>query len=293
MEPTLPIPITPKRTHLSRLMKLWRSAGWPSRDAVEIDLLAAGWVRPVINEAGHETLQLTDSGIALLAGSRQGQQRSLSAHDQLSLRMATQLMAHGRIVWLELPLRALVADQQQAAAPVQPTDTTLWGDAQPDIAEAGNTLAARARSVWRMARPDVFSVRHTSVESYLHPMVHEIKVSRADLQSDLRHEAKREAYQWLCSEVYYVFPEGIAEPDEIPAAYGVWLLRGQGDERRLEMVRPARHTACTLPFDVWMALARATPLELEREALQADLGGVPGGPPLPATDSDGDAHTPG
>ena len=290
MEPTQPVPLIPSRAHLSRLMKLWRSAGWPSRDAVEIDLLAAGWVQPVTHQAGHETLQLTHSGIALLARSRQGNQRSFSAHDQLSLRMATQLLAHGRIVWLELPLRALVPDPQQKPAAPAEAETTLWGEAQPDVEEAGTTQAARARAVWRMARPDVFSVRQTSVEAYLHPMVHEIKVSRADLQSDLRHDAKREAYQWLCSEVYYVFPEGIAEPDEIPEDHGVWLLRGQGDDRRLEMVRPARHKPCTLPFDVWMALARATPLELEREALQGDLGGVPGGPPLPAPNGDVDVE---
>lgn len=46
-----------------------------------------------------------------------------------------------------------------------------------------------------MARPDVFSVRHTSVEAYLQPVMHEIKVCRADLLSDLRHAVKREAYQ--------------------------------------------------------------------------------------------------
>ena len=46
-----------------------------------------------------------------------------------------------------------------------------------------------------MARPGVFSVRHTSVEDYLQPMVHEVKISRTDLLSDLRHSAKRESYQ--------------------------------------------------------------------------------------------------
>ena len=28
----------PTRAHLSRLMKIWRSAGWPSRDPIDIDL---------------------------------------------------------------------------------------------------------------------------------------------------------------------------------------------------------------------------------------------------------------
>ena len=122
-----------------------------------------------------------------------------------------------------------------------------------------------------MARPDVFSMRNTTVEAYLRPMVHEIKVSRADLLSDLRHEAKRQAYQWLSCECYYVFPLGIAQPAEVPEAFGVWLLHGEVDTGRLELARPARHTPRTLPFAVWMALAKATPLRPDDDAAQSPL----------------------
>ena len=38
----------------------------------------------------------------------------------------------------------------------------------------------RGKATWRMARPDVYSVRHTTVEDYLQPMVHEVKVSLLD-----------------------------------------------------------------------------------------------------------------
>ena len=110
-----------------------------------------------------------------------------------------------------------------------------------------------------MARPDVFSVRRTSVEDYLQPMVHEVKVSRADLLSDLRHAAKRESYQWLSCETYYVLPADVAEPHEIPEDFGVWLLNGTDRSGTLDLVRPARHVPCKLPFEVWMALAKATP----------------------------------
>ena len=123
-----------------------------------------------------------------------------------------------------------------------------------------------------MARPDVFSVRRTSVEDYLQPMVHEVKVSRADLLSDLRHAAKRESYQWLSCETYYVLPAGVAEPHEIPEAFGVWLLQGPIDSGALELVRPARHIPCKLPFAVWMALAQATPCRPDGEAVQRELG---------------------
>ena len=122
-----------------------------------------------------------------------------------------------------------------------------------------------------MARPDVFSVRRTSLEDCLQPMVHEVKVSRADLLSDLRHTAKRESYQWLSCESYYVLAAGVAEPHEIPEAFGVWLLNGTVESGTLDLVRPARHLPCKLPFAVWMALATATPASLDREPGQQQL----------------------
>lgn len=93
-------------------------------------------------------------------------------------------------------------------------------------------------------------------------MVHEVKVSRADLLSDLRHAAKREAYEWLAGACCYVFPHGIAEPQELPEAYGVWVLHGDPDDAdaRFEQLRAPRHVARALPFAVWMALAKAAPL---------------------------------
>lgn len=275
-------PLPASRAHLSRLMKIWRSAGWPCRDPIELDLLAAGYITPRLSEQGHETLQLTEQGFALLAASRQRNLRAMSRHERLALRVARQLAEAGRLVWLELALRAHVLDGAQSeakgeteAAPShhpdagEPTDLGLWDAPTPPCpAEAGSptdavpSLPAKtaAKGAWRMARPDVFSVRHTSVEAYLQPVVHEIKVSRADLLSDLRNAAKREAYQWLCGACYYVFPAGIAKPNEIPEAFGVWVVHGDDLETgRLEQLRPARHTACTLPFPVWMALAKATP----------------------------------
>ena len=263
--PSLPAPLT--RIHRARLQQLWRSAGWPSHDALELDLLAAGLVTREAGPDLRETLRLTDAGIAWLAEQRRQGRRAESPHDRLAGRVSAMLMASGRIVWRELSLRA-VADAP--SAPVPGPMAPLFGD---ETAEA-------ARATWRIARPDVFSVRHTTVEAYLHPLVHEIKVSRADLLSDLRHAAKRQSYQWLCSEVHYVFPAGIAEPQEIPEAFGVWLLHGDVDTGRLELARPARHVACTLPFPVWMALARATPDVAPDDGVQGALGD-PGDPTPP------------
>jgi len=224
-------------------MQVWRSGGWPCRDAIEIDLIASAWVSVSTADSGHETLKLTEAGIQLLAASRQRNQRAASAHDRLAARVAQQLMDGGRIVWRELSLRAQVS-----------------------------TAEERPISSWRIARPDVFSVRNTSVEAYLQPVVHEVKANRADLLSDLRHAAKRASYQWLCSECFYVFPAGVAQPQEIPEAFGVMVVHGNIDTGALELLRPARHATCTLPFAVWLALAKATPLRNEADGAQLHLG---------------------
>jgi len=261
---------TASRVHLTRLMKIWRSGGWPCRDGIEIDLLAAGWLVPQLDE-GRETLRLTEAGVALLAASRQRQVRALSLHDRLAERLARQLLAQGRVVWRELSLRAQVASEATDLLVPAP----LWEAHEPEPA------ALQTKAAWRIARPDVFSVRNTTVEAYLQPVVHEVKVSRADLLSDLRHAAKRESYQWLCSECYYVFPERVADPREIPLDFGVILLRGSVEDGQLELARAARHKPCTLPFAVWLALAKATPLRQEDEvdiAPQAHLGEQVGEP---------------
>lgn len=254
-------PPTLTRLHRTRLMALWRSAGWPCKDGIEIDLLAAGLLGLHHDEAGREQLRLSEAGIAWLAQARRQGQRALSRHDRLALRFAEQLMGAGRIVWRELSLRAMI----EAEAPPSPMHSPLW----PDDAAPPPAAAPHA---WRMARPDLFSVRNTSVQAYLQPQVHEVKVSRADLFSDLRHPAKRQAYEWLSCETCYLFPAGMAEPEEIPERYGVWVLHGEMDDGgRFEQLRPARHQPCTLPFAVWMALAKATPLQLDGDTPQAPL----------------------
>lgn len=253
------------RSHRSRLMQVWRSAGWPCRDALELDLLAAGMLEQLPGSDGRETLRLSAAGIQWLAEARQQNLRALSGHDRLAQKFAEQLMAGGRIVWRELSLRAQVEREAPAELPEAVREAVpLWEEPAP---------AQAASKVWRMARPDLFSVRNTSVEAYLQPLVHEVKYSRADLLSDLRHAAKRQAYQWLCSEVYYVFPAGVAKPNEVPEQYGIWVLNGTLEEGGFELLRPARHQPCTLPFAVWLALAKAVPLRSEAEGLQAALGG--------------------
>jgi hypothetical protein len=226
-EPALPNP--PGRigvVHRRRLREVWRSAGWPCQDSVEAELLAAGLIERLRDAQGRETLRVTDAGVQVLAATLQGNRAARSAHEQLVLRVAREMQRAGRVVWRGLSLRAPLA---------------------------GDDGATR----WAVAMPDVFSIRHTTVEDYLEPVVHEIKVRRADLLADLKREAKRAAYLQLSGECWYVIREGIAQADEIPPECGVLVACDDGS---LDLARAAPKRAMRLPFHAWMVLARATPL---------------------------------
>jgi hypothetical protein len=230
--------------HRRRLREVYRSAGWPCLDALEIELLAAGLLERVRAPSGHETLRVTDAGIALLAETLHRNRARRDAHELLVERVAREMTRAGRLAWRALSLRARVGDR------------------------------------WAIAMPDVFSIRHTSVEAYLAPVVHEVKVQRADLLGDLRNPDKRAAYLQLSSECWYVIRAGIAEPDEIPPECGV-LVAG---DTELMVARPAPKRVPQMGFGVWMALARATPLEGWRlDDAQAHLGDTQGLRPSPET----------
>ncbi len=231
--------ITLTRYHHRRLREVYRSAGWPSQDVLEIELLAVGLLERVLSGSGHETLRLTSAGIAQLAEALGQNKAARSAHEALVERVALEMGRAGRLVWRGLSLRARVP------APEETADDS-----------------SAAPLAWVVACPDVFSIRNTTVEGYLEPIVHEIKVSRADLLGDLKKPSKRAAYLDMGGECWYVLGETargkpIASADEVPPECGVMLCEGD----RLIVARPAPRKALTkLPFHVWMALAKATPM---------------------------------
>lgn len=64
---TAPLMLGIDAAHRRRLRQLWRSAGWPCQDGVEIELLAAGLLERRLDAVGRETLRITDAGIQVLA----------------------------------------------------------------------------------------------------------------------------------------------------------------------------------------------------------------------------------
>jgi hypothetical protein len=224
-----------KRVHATRLREVYRSAGWPYQDVIEIELLAAGLLEQVQESSGHTIVKLTNAGIQHLAQATQTNRDARSAHEELVMLVAQSMGREGRIVWTNLNLKAKVTTED---------------------AEHGT---------WRWAMPDVFSIRNTSRPQYLEPIVHEIKVSRADLLGDLKRPEKRAAYLEVGGQCWYVLRQDkkgrpIAKPDEIPLECGVMQL----NNGNLVIVRSApKRSVGNLPFHVWMALAKGVPSRLD------------------------------
>ncbi len=220
------------RHHTRRLREAYRSAGWPVQDILEVELLAAGLLARISDSTGHETVRVTDAGIACLAKTAAQNRTALTAHDMLVQRVAQTLLRDGRIVWTNLSVRARLSSE-------------------PDTP-----------SRWKICKPDIFSIRNTSVASYIEPIVHEIKVSRADLLGDLKRQDKRDSYLDVGGQCWYVLGldrkgQPIGVPDEVPESCGVLIA----EANRLVVARPApKRPTLDLPFALWIALAKATPL---------------------------------
>jgi hypothetical protein len=209
-----------KRVHARRLRDVYRSAGWPHLDLVEIELLAAGLLEQVTELTGHVIVRLTTAGLQYVAQSANQNSQVRSSHESLVELVARTMQREGRIVWRGLSLRAKVS--------------TAEGDDQ-----------------WEWGMPDVFSIRNSSVERFLEPVVHEIKVNRADLLGELKRAEKRQAYLGLGGQCWYVLwldakGRTIGAPDEIPEECGVMVNRESG----LEVVRVApKLPSPRLPFE--------------------------------------------
>ncbi len=122
----------------------------------------------------------------------------------------------------------------------------------------------KPRQRWALCEPDVYSLRVTSKPTALDVAIHEVKVSRADLLSELRKPHKSAAYAALSGQTWFVMPVGLADLDEIPGAYGVWWAHAT----HFELARSAPQRPHQPDFATWLALARAQPLGLPLDGPQ-------------------------
>ena len=204
--------------------------------------MAAGLLERRRSALGHETVHLTAKGLVVVAAPPAEADSPLSAHGTLVHEVAREMTRNGRIAWCGLRLRVELVQEE-------------------------------GRAHWGIAKPDVFSIRNTSVEGYAQPVVHQVIVDRADLVTCVAEPDAHTVYRELGGECWYVLGQDelgnlIADPDEVPDEYGVLVCAGA----RLMTVRSATHRMqARMPFAVWMALAKSQPLRGLDEGVQGVL----------------------
>lgn len=232
-----------KPSYVRRLRTVHRSAGWPCCDPVEVDLVAAGLLERRRSALGHETVHVTAKGLALIAPATEA--TLALPHAALVHQVAREMTRNGRLAWCGLRVRVELAQEEGGIR-------------------------------WGVAKPDVFSIRNTSVEGYAQPVVHQIIAERADLVAHLADPDAHAVYRELGGECWYVLGDDaqgvpVAVPEEVPQEYGVLLHDGG----RLAVARSATHRARPrMPFTVWMALAKCQPIRGLDEGVQGLLSGV-------------------
>lgn len=223
--------------HLKRLRSYWRSAGWPVRDNLELDLLVAGLAECHRDGQGRETIQVSATGLRAMAGLVARNRAALDAHEALVRQVVEQLQRDG---WMTF---------------------------------TGRSFKVKPAERWITVIPDVFALPRTLDERRIVPRVYEIKVSPADLRSDLRKDSKRLGYEYLSQQLWYVMPAQLAAlAEELPPSCGVLL----SDGGRLIEQRPApRRAEVNLRPIHWLQLlASCRDAELA-ESPQLQLGASP------------------
>lgn len=166
-------------------------------DNLDLDLLRVGAINYDPGRMS-DYMCVTRLGMQLLAEELERVRKAREPHNTLAGRLAKHLQTTGRLTWENIEFKAA-----------------------PGV----------------LVRPDVYSLVATHTEKRLCPIVHEVKVSRADFLADVANQAKREGYFKIACYVVYAAPQGMIELSEVPddcgliveLKDGVWkqLRRGQ------------------------------------------------------------------
>lgn len=182
--------------HYRRLRFYWRgrrgTGGAAMTDQLDLELATAGLIERH-ESYGIVMYRITSAGELELGAENKREVERRKPHHDLAARLAQWLRDKGRITWENIEL---------STGP------------RPD----GSVCV----------RPDVYSMEKTKNPLNMNPVVHEIKVSRADFLSDLKKPEKRAGYARFSDSVIYVAPGGMIKPEEIPDGCGLLEERAPG-----------------------------------------------------------------
>lgn len=175
--------------HYRRLRFYWRGrqgkGGASLTDQIDLDLAAAGLIQRR-ESGGVVYFFITSAGEVELSAENKREIERRKPHHELGCRLAQWLRDQGRITWENIQLS---------------TGST----------EDGNVTV----------RPDVYSMFKTLDPKRMNPVVHEVKVSRADFLADVKMPSKRAGYARFSESVCYVAPAGLIAPQEVPDGCGL------------------------------------------------------------------------
>jgi len=197
--------------HIKRLREHFEHSHMTGkRDGIDLDLVGWGLYKVDSNDSQYHyglstSRTLTANGIRVLHEHRRANIEARNIHHDLGSRLANHLRLSGRMTWENVEFRNKVV-----------RETVFDG-------------RIYRQEYWQIVRPDVFSMNPSLNVKTFNPCVHEIKVSRADFLADIAKPEKRQAYEAFSEAVYYVAPEGVIQPHEVPYNYGLVVERKPGE----------------------------------------------------------------
>lgn len=205
--------------HYRRLRFYWRgrkgSGGAAMTDQLDLELATAGLIER--HEAhGMVMYRITHAGEMELGEENKREVERRKPHHDLASRLALWLRDKGRITWENIELSTGPGAEASACV-----------------------------------RPDVYSMEKTKNPAKMNPVVHEVKVSRADFLADLKKPEKRAGYARFSDSVCYVAPPGMINPEEVPDGCGLLEERAPG---QFTLVKRAKGKKVTLSARDFMNL---------------------------------------
>lgn len=211
-----PAALTTKQAALLR--RYWhvgRQGLSSSGSSEALALAALGLIEQARYGASGLHMCITPAGVLALQEQVQANQARRAPHHDLGATLATWLARSGRACWTNVEFRVRSAEAVQ------------------------------------LVRPDVFSINATLNPERIEAAVHEVKVSRSDFLADVAKPAKRAGYAAISERFYYVAPEGLLQPEEMPEDAGLLVARGE----EFVVAKRAKKRRVTLSPEVMLAMA--------------------------------------
>lgn len=204
--------------HAALLRKYWHAGkqGLSSSGSTEaLDLAALGLIEQARYASSGLHMSITQEGVVALQGMVAASRERRAPHHDLAARLAEWLAANGRACWTNVEFRVRSDDGVQ------------------------------------LVRPDVFSINATLNPERIDSTVHEVKVSRADFLADIAKASKRGGYAAISERLFYVAPQGMLEPEEMPDGIGLLLATGND----FTVAKRAKRRKVALSAEVLLAMA--------------------------------------